>query len=209
MPISQTAFAPPGAPIAVASPLANPGQTDVFAWTSPGQLNVASVVGGGDWNAPQPLSAPGFALPEASIAVCPQYGVPGQTDVFVVDELGRVCVFFNDGGEHWYGPTPISAKNFAPPGACIAASQEYGNPNQTNVFVVGKTGYLYIFFAQGGGSWQGLSSMSTERLTPGATVTVSAHFGAADDTDIFAVGPDGTLWNFRYRRQLPDGGDGS
>ncbi len=126
----------PGAPLAASHRFgAAAGQTDVYAGNKQGQLVCWSVVGGGAWSGPVAISnaSSGFSAPQgAFLAASQQFGANNQTDVFVVDATGTLCVFWiNGGGDNWNGPHKISGANFAPPGAFIAASPQYGVEGQT------------------------------------------------------------------------------
>ena len=97
-----------------------PDQTDVFVVGSDGTLNVFWATGAGGWNGPQPISAQGFAPPGAYVAASEHFGVPGQTDVFVVGSDGALSVCWVDDYGTWNGPVPLSQPGFAPPGAPLA-----------------------------------------------------------------------------------------
>jgi CubicO group peptidase (beta-lactamase class C family) len=193
LPISGTGFAPPGAGVAAIALASNPNQTDVLAVNLEGQLTVASVTGGGLWTEPQAISEEIFP-PGAGVAACVRTGVPGETDAFVVSTLGQLWAFANTNGQ-WTGSTPVSATGFALRGAPVGACSQYGSAGQTDVFIVGSDGSLHMFFSRSGGGWQAPSVVSKGPFGSGASVTVSPRYGAADETDIFVAGPDGTLWN--------------
>ena len=93
-----------------------------------------------------------FAPPGAAVATSAQYGVPDQTDVFVVGSNGTLYVFWVGSAGTWLHH-PISPARFAPPGARLAASAQYGVPDQTDVFVVGSNGTLYVFWVGSALTW--------------------------------------------------------
>ena len=191
LPVSASGFAPPGAGVAAISLASNPSRTDVLVVNLEGQLTVASVTGGGLWSQPQPISEEIFP-PGAGVAACARSGVPGETDAFVVNSLGQVCVFTNSGGQ-WTGPSPING--VALPGAPVAAIPGYSSSSVTGLFFTGANGSLYASYADGGAAWASPSLLSEENYAPGASITVSPRFGAAGETDLFLTGSDGTLWN--------------
>jgi hypothetical protein len=81
--------------------------------------------------------------------------VANQTDLFVVGNNGAVEVLAVDGGGAWHGPAAISRTGFAPPRAGLAASQQFGVANQTDVFVVDDAGTTQVLWIQGSGKWNG------------------------------------------------------
>jgi len=114
-----------------------------------GQLNLFSAVGSGNWNGPQTIGPAGLAGSGASIAVSQGLGTNDQTDVFLIDRSGQLNVFSVDSSGQWSGPVTVGPQNVAPSGAPLAASQQFGVPNQTDVFVMNQTGN------QNGASGQG------------------------------------------------------
>jgi hypothetical protein len=77
--------------------------------------------------------------------------------------------------------------------AGVAASQQFGIANQTDVFVVDKWGRLAVHWIEGGGAWKGPKLLGTEgQFPPGAPVAASRRFGK-DQTDVFAVDVNGVL----------------
>ena len=77
-----------------------------------GQLNVFWVTGSGTWNGPQKIGPAGFAAPGTALAASPQFGVTGQTDLFLVNQTGTnapgwpVVCWVDNGGE-WGGPKAL------------------------------------------------------------------------------------------------------
>ena len=82
----------------------------------------------------------------------PRYGVPGQTDVLGVTANGAVTVTSATGQGGWHS-TPITAPRFAPPGAAIATSPQYGVTNQTDAFVTTTNGTINLLWATSQGPW--------------------------------------------------------
>jgi hypothetical protein len=108
----------------------------------------------GTWQGPLAIS-PGNAPPGAGLAVSAQFGVPNQTDVFVVANDGTTRVSWVQGGGTWQGPLGITPTGFAAAGVALAASNQFGISNQTDVFVVGSDGATHVSWAQGRGTWKG------------------------------------------------------
>ena len=168
-------------------------QTDVFVVANNGQLAVFYVEGSGKWQGPQTISAANFAPQGAVIATSQQFGIDNQTDVFLVGSNGQLVVFYINGRGSWQGPHAISAVNFAPPGAPVAAGQRLGVSNQTDVFVVDKTGQLSVFSVTGNGAWTGPQKIGPAGFaSPGAALAASPQFGATGQTDVFLVNQTGT-----------------
>src|SRR5262249_29145441 len=116
------------------------------------------------------------------------------TDVFFVDTQGRLNVSWVAKGGTWAGPLPISAAGLAPPGAAVAASQQFGL-DQTDVFFVDTQGRLNVSWVAKGGTWAGPLPISAAGLAPpGAAVAVaSQQFAEITQTVVFLVNIQGRL----------------
>jgi hypothetical protein len=113
---------------------------------------------------PDPSGAPN-ALPGTPVAVSPLFGSPGQTNVFEVDVRGSLTTFSTVNGGPWSGSQTILEPGFSAlaigPGSCIAASQQFGLPDQTDVFVLNNLtpwllpglGWPSVLWNTGGGGW--------------------------------------------------------
>jgi hypothetical protein len=188
-PIGATGVFPPGAPLA-ASRQFGLDQTDVLGVDKNGTVNVLWVVGGGVWSS-VPIGPAGMFLPGAALAASQQFGL-NQTDVFGVNKNGTLNVMWVVGGGVWAGPVPIGPAGMFPPGAPLAASQQFGL-DQTDVFVVDKNGTLNVMWVVGGGVWAGPVPIGPpEMFPPGAHVAASRQFGL-NQTDVFVVDKNGTL----------------
>jgi len=111
------------APLAASAQYGVDGQTDVFAVDANGRLSVAWVSGAGQWNGPVAIGDPNVIFPPgAPVAASPQYGVDGQTDVFVVDNDGGLWVAWVSGAGQWNGPVKLAP----PPGITIALLRDDG-----------------------------------------------------------------------------------
>jgi hypothetical protein len=169
-------------------------QTDVFLVDKSGRLVVFWVQGAGAWNGPVAISAPGFALPTAGVAASQQFGCNNQTDVFVVDNDGRLNVFWVEGAGAWNGPVPIGPAGFAPLGASLAVSQQFGCNNQTDVFVIDNAGALNVFWVQGAGAWNGPVQISAAGLGwPGGAVAAMEQLGCNNQTDVLFNDANGQI----------------
>jgi hypothetical protein len=190
--ISQPGVAPPGARLAVSNQFGIPNQTDVFVVGDNGAVQVFWVQGGGLWAGPLGISRSGLAPPGAALAASNQFGIPNQTDVFVVDATGTADVLWVAGGGVWAGPLGISRTGLAPQGAALAASNQFGIPNQTDVFVVDTTGTADVLWVDTGGPWAGPLGISPAGLAPpGAALVASNQFGLPSQTDAFVVDSTG------------------
>lgn len=192
--ISPAYLFPPGAPLAVSPQFGLPNQMDVFLVDKHGALNVAWLIGEGDWNTPIPISQPGVFPRKAQVAVSNQFGIPDQTDVFAIDCDGALSVAWVVGGGMWRGPVRISPCGLFPPGAPVVASNQFGIPDQTDVFAIDCDGALNLAWVLGGGPWNGPMRISPPGMfPPGACLAVSNQFGIPNQTDVFVVGVNGGL----------------
>jgi len=128
-------------------------QTDVFVIDKNGQLNVFWVDNAGAWNGPGKIGPAGIANPGCHLAASRQFGL-NQTDVFVVDKNGQLNVYWVDNAGAWNGPGKIGPAGVTNAGSCLAASQQFGL-NQTDVFLLDKSGQLNIFWVDNAGAWNG------------------------------------------------------
>ena len=147
--------APAGAGIAVSQQFGANNQTDVFLIDNNGQLNVFYVNSAGPWNGPVKIGPTGLANPGAPVAASQQFGIASQTDVFVVGKNGQLNVFWVDGVGAWGGPGTIGSAANSSAGASIAASQQFGIGNQTDVFLIDKNANLDVFWVNSAGPWSG------------------------------------------------------
>src|SRR5207302_683601 len=153
--ISRPGLARPGARLAVSPQFGVPNQTDVFVVGDNEAIQVLWVQGAGPWHGPLAISPAGLAPPGAGVAASPQFGVANQTDVFAVADNGSTAVMWVHGAGTWSGPSVISPAPLAPPGSPLAASQQLGVPNQTDVFQVATNGATQVLWVQGAGKWNG------------------------------------------------------
>ena len=193
-PIGPTGVFPPGAAVAASAQYGVPDTTVVFAVGNAGQLTVTWVGKDGVWKGPATIGATGVFPPGAAVAASAQYGVPDQTDVFAVGNAGQLTVTWVGKDGVWKGPATIGATGVFPPGAAVAASAQYGVPDQTDVFAVGNAGQLTVTWVGKDGQWKGPATIgATGVFPPGAAVAASPQYGVPDTTDVFAVGNAGQL----------------
>ncbi len=189
-----------GGALAACQHMGTTNRTDVFSFDVNGQLNVSWVVGQGAWFAPMRIGPVGVAAPGSFVAASQQFGtsVP-QTDVFFVDKNGQLNVFYSDMQGSWAGPVKIGPAGLAQPGCYLAVSQQIGL-NQTDVFLVDKTGQLNVFYVVDGLAWGGPVKIGPAGHAPsGAFVAASQQFGTnvagkpVNQTDVFLLDNNGQL----------------
>ena len=113
-----------------------------------------SATANGGWSGPVSIGENAVAMRGGSTARSFQYGVPAQTDVFLIDRNGQLDVFWVGPEGGWNGPEKLSAVGMAIPTGGLAASAHYGVANRTDVFLVDARGDLLMFFVEGSGRWQ-------------------------------------------------------
>ena len=128
-------------------------QTDVFLIDKNGQLNVFWVDNAGAWQGPGKVGPAGIANPGNPLAASQQFGL-SQTDVFVIDKNGQLNVFWVDNAGAWQGPGKIGPAGIANVESTLTASRQFGL-NQTDVFLIDKSGLLNVFWVDNAGSWNG------------------------------------------------------
>jgi hypothetical protein len=194
--LSQVSIAPPpspiGAPVVASPQLGVPNQTDVFSVAANGAVQVRWVVGAGAWHGPLAISPPGIAPAGAHLAASPQFGIPNQTDVFLVANGGATEVLWVQGAGNWNGPLGISPTGLALPGAALGVSNQFGVPNQTDVFVVANSGATDVSWVAGAGNWSGPLGITPSGTSPaGAGLAVAPQLGVPNQTDVFVVANNG------------------
>jgi hypothetical protein len=129
----------------------------VWVVANNGAVQVFWVLGapGAPWHGPLQIGPTGFAPAGAALTSSQQFGIPNQTDVWEVANNGAVHVFWVDGAGTWNGPLQIGATGFAPAGAPLTSSQQFGLSNQTDVWEVANNGATDVFWVQGAGAWNG------------------------------------------------------
>ncbi len=193
-PISAQGVFPPGAHLCASNQFGLPQQTDVFLVDNHGAMNVAWVVNAGHWNGPAPISPQGRFPAGAPVTASHQFGLAGQTDVFAVDNNGSLTVSWVTNAGPWSGPAEISAHGLFDPGAWVAASNQFGLGNQTDLFCIDKHGALNVSWVVSAGPWNGPAPISAQGVfASGAPVAASNQFGLGNQTDVFAINTNGAL----------------
>jgi hypothetical protein len=154
--VGPAGLASAGCFVAASRQFGSTNQTDVFLVGKNGQLNtfwfgVANPSGYG----PATIGLAGVAPPGCFLAASQQFGATNQTDVFLVDKNGQLNVFWVNNAGAWNGPEKIGPAGIAASGCFLAASQQFGATNQTDVFLVDKNGQLNVFWVNNAGAWNG------------------------------------------------------
>ncbi len=160
-------FAPSGADLAVSQHFGVFEQTDVLLVDNHGQVNVFSITGTSQWTEPQPIGPKDLAKPGAALSVSQHFGVSDQTDVFLIDKQGQLNVFSATGSGHWTVPFTVGQPGFAPSGAFVIASPQFGMQNRTDLFVISQAGssshsWPNVFWAGSTGGWSGPKELVNE-----------------------------------------------
>jgi hypothetical protein len=111
--------------------------------------------------------------------------------VFGVDKYGNLSVYWVSGGGAWNGPHYLSVDGRFPPGAHVAASQQFGL-TQTDVFAVDWNGNLAVYWVgpNTNWNWTGPYYITTDgRFPPGAPIAVSPQTVGwfPTQTDVFVI----------------------
>lgn len=154
-------------------------------------------------------------LTGGSLAASQQFGLAGNTDVFAVDNNGQLNVAWVSTNGPWSGPAEPTSNNAFPnpsiqfpPGAPVAASNQFGLPNNTDLFAVDVNGNLDVAWVNAGNPWQGPSPIGAQcsngqggyytddnlpcQFPNDANIAVSQQF-PLDQTDVFIVDTKGAL----------------
>jgi hypothetical protein len=185
-------MADPYSPIAVSQRFGVNGQTGVFLLNQDGQLLVFWVDANGVTGPSPPLGDKHLAPYFGALAASQQFGAD-QTDVFLFDNHGQLNVFSAQGGGALNGPVKIGPTGFARSGAQLAASQRFGI-NQTDVFVVDKTGALSDYRVVGTDNWKDPAKISQASFAnSGAHIAAGQRAGSPNQLDVFLVDKNGQL----------------
>jgi hypothetical protein len=110
--LTDPGFAPPGAALCAAHQPPT-DQLDIFLIDASGALQMLWEVDNGKWHGPAPLTAPGLALPGASVAAQAHSG-QARLDVLVVGADQRLHALKVVDNGAWQGPTAIGDPLLAP-----------------------------------------------------------------------------------------------
>jgi hypothetical protein len=115
-----------------------------------------------------------------------------QTDVFSVDQNGQLNVSWVDNAGEWQGPMALGPTGVANPGSPLAASRQFGL-NQTDVFLVNKSGQLVVYWVDNAGGWSGPGGIGPAgNANAGSCVAACQQFGL-NQTDVFLFDKNGQL----------------
>jgi hypothetical protein len=126
-------------------------QSDAFFIGENGALHVAWVIGGGTWNHPFQISAPGLAPVGACVTAAKQFDQ--QLNIFFIGFDGGLYVAWVVDAGIWQGPQLISQTRITKPGGKLIAIKQFDN--QLNVFFIGSNRRLHVAWSMNGGVWQG------------------------------------------------------
>jgi hypothetical protein len=133
----------------------------------------------------------GYFVAGGGVAASQQFG-GNQTDLFSVDQSGRLNVSWVDNAGPWQGPLPIGPAGLAPGGAFVASSRQFGL-TQTDAFLVDGNGQLNVFWVDGFGVWNGPEKIGPAGIAnPGCPLAVSQQFGG-NQTDVLLIDKNGQL----------------
>jgi hypothetical protein len=105
--VSQSGFAPPGAPLAVSRAFGL-NRTDVFVADNDGTVQVFWINNDGAWEGPNAITPSGFTHPAAVVAACQEVGWFNETQAYVARSDGVLCgISYVDGG--WLSPLAVSS----------------------------------------------------------------------------------------------------
>ncbi len=190
----------PGVSLAASNRFGVVDQTDVFAIDTLGSLCVVSVLGTGAWGELVVISNGSFYPASASVAASNRFGIPTQTDVFAVSWAGALTVSSSIGGGAWSGPNYVTGIGAFPSGAPLAVSNQFGLPDQTDVFAIDCEGALTVTWVGGDGNWNGPSRISAPLMFfQGGAVAACQEFGTEDVTLVFAITRMGAIVQFRVQ----------
>ncbi|MGD0105461.1 MAG: hypothetical protein ABSC06_15680 [Rhodopila sp.] len=133
----------------------------------------------------------GYFVAGGAVVASQQFGAT-QTDVFSVDQNGRLNVSWGMGERGWQAAAAIGPATHVTPGGFLAASQQLG-ANQTDVFFVDNNGQLNVFWIDGQGAWNGPEKIGPAGIAQAGTFLAASHQCGATQTDVFLVDKDGQL----------------
>jgi hypothetical protein len=150
--------------------------------------------------------------PGGYFAVAQQAGVANQTNLYAVNQSGRLTVFSVQDGGHWEKSAELGTINMLHPGAMPAVSQLVGARLENHLFVIDQSGQLNLFWTEGeGGGWNGprvvahpgtigsgtyLAASPPARLGHVAPIYRRPHNSINQQTDVFLVDHHGRLCAF-------------
>lgn len=154
-----------------------------------GFLNVAFVIGTGQWQGPIQIGDRLEFLAGAPVAIAKQ--TSNQLTALCVDKEGFLNAAFVIGTGQWQGPIKISNRVF-PALTPVSIAMAKQTDNLLTAFAVDGNGMLSVFFVVGTGQWQGPFPISGQNFAPpGASIAMAKQTN--DVLTALVVGNDGAL----------------
>jgi hypothetical protein len=150
-----------------------------------------------------------YFVPGGGVAACCHPGA-AQNDLFAVNERGQLCVLTRDSQGTWSPPLPLTDLGFAPAGAFVFTSPDYGAPLPgCIVFLVDATGALQSFSqAAPGLSWRKESLSPSNSFVSGAQTFVALpttkwESGTVNQITVMLIDANGVLHCYQRDAQSP------
>ncbi|MFI1034253.1 hypothetical protein [Streptomyces sp. NPDC020951] len=186
-------FFPPNAPLAAVAK--SPDSIDVFVTGNDGRVYTSWWYEGSDWSGINNnwRSIGGFFPPGAPLSVTSRN--PGNLDVFVTGNDGRVYTSWWYAGNEWSGINDNwrSIGGFFPAGAPVKAIAK--SPDSIDLFITGNDGRVYTSWWYAGADWSGINDNWRSVggfFPPGAPLSVTSR--NPGNLDVFVTGNDGRVY---------------
>ena len=183
---------PPRAPVTAIA--RTPDIIDLFVTGNDGRVYTSWWVAGSDWSGVNDRwrNIGGFFPPGAPVAAVARK--PGNIDLFITGNDGRVYTSWWVGGSDWSGLNDRwrNIGGIFPPGAPLSAVAR--TPDNLDVFVSGNDGRVYTSWWSAGHDWSGLNDRwrNIGGFFPrGAPVAAVAR--TPNNLDLFITGNDGRV----------------
>ena len=184
---------PPRAPVTAIA--RTPDIIDLFVTGNDGRVYTSWWVAGSDWSGVNDRwrNIGGFFPPGAPVAAVARK--PGNIDLFITGNDGRVYTSWWVGGSDWSGLNDRwrNIGGIFPPGAPLSAVAR--TPDNLDVFVSGNDGRVYTSWWSAGHDWSGLNDRwrNIGGFFPrGAPVAAVAR--TPNNLDLFITGNDGRVY---------------
>ncbi|MDQ3933780.1 MAG: lysyl oxidase family protein [Actinomycetota bacterium] len=186
-------FFPAGAPVSAVARTGN--NLDLFVVGNDGRVYTSWWFAGGDWSGVNDNWRPlGGFFPAGAPVTAVSRG-PGQLDLFVTGNDGRVYTSWWTDGADWSGVNdnwrPLGG--FFPAGARVSAVAR--TQNNLDLFICGNDGRVYTSWWFAGADWSGVNDnwRSIGGFFP-AGARLSALARTPDNLDVFVTGNDGRVY---------------
>ena len=186
-------FFPNAAPVTVVA--RTPDNLDLFVCGNDGRVYTSWWFQGADWSGVNDnwRSIGGFFPPGAQVTAVARK--PGQLDLFVCGNDGRVYTSWWVAGQDWSGVNDNwrSIGGFFPPGAHVAAVAR--TPDNLDLFICGNDGRVYTSWWFQGADWSGVNDnwRSIGGFFP-AGAPLAAVARTPNNLDVFICGNDGRVY---------------